>query len=51
MTESTSHIKGITENLAETFHRKKIPSQISCDSQTTLVSDKGIAKTIHTIEN
>ena len=51
MTESRSHNKGIAKNLGETFHRKEIAGQIFCDSHTTLGFDKGIAKTIHTIEN
>ena len=51
MIESTPHNKGIAENLAVTFHRKEIAGQIFCDSHTTLRFDKGIARTIHTIEN
>ena len=51
MNDSTSHNKGITENLAQGFHRKEIAGQILCDNLTTLGFDKGIARTIHTIEN
>ena len=51
MIKSTSHNKGIAENLAVTFHRKEIAGQIIFDSHTTLRFDKGIARTIHTIEN
>ena len=51
MTDSTSHNKEGAKNLAETFHRKEDAGQIFCDSHTTLGFDKGIAKTIHTIEN
>ena len=51
MIDSTSHNKGIAENLIETFHRKEISCQIFFDSHTTLRFDKEIAETIHTIEN
>ena len=51
MTDSTSHNKGIAENLAVTFHRKEIAGQIFCDSHIIFRFDKGIARTIHTIEN
>ena len=51
MTDSTSHNKGIAKYLAETFHRKEIVGQIFCDSHASLGFDKGIANTIHTIEN
>ena len=56
MTDSTSHNKGITENLAATekkrnFTEKKIAGQIFCNSHTKVRFDKGTAKTIHSIEN
>ena len=51
MTDSTYYNKEIAKNLAEAFHRKEIAGQIFCDSRTTLGFDKGIAKTIHTMEN
>ena len=51
MTDSTSDNKEIAKSLGETFHRKEIAGQIFCDSRATLGFDKGIAKTIHMIEN
>ena len=50
MNGSTSHNKGIAENLSETFHRKEIAGQIFCNNHSTLRFDKGIAKIIHATE-